>query len=69
MESIAKALESAMKVNSKMINAQESARFFTLMGDIISECLIAIRKMAEVAYISVPMQLIHQLTILNQLHH
>ena len=69
MEYIAKALESAMKANSKMINALVSGRFFTQMGDITSECLIAIRKMAEVVYISVPMQLIHQLTILNQLHH
>lgn len=68
MEYIVKALGSAMKVNSKMINAQARARFFTLMEDITSERLIVIRKMAEVASISVLMQLIHQLTILNQLH-
>ena len=68
MESIVKALGSAMKVNSKMINAQAWARFFTQTGDITSERLIVFRKMAEVASISVLMQLIHQLTILNQLH-
>jgi hypothetical protein len=55
MESTAKAQGKGMKGNSKMINALVLARYFILMADIISERLIAIKKMGKDVSISVPM--------------